>query len=138
MKKYLAVLLVAGLLVGSLAVSSQAYFTTNATTNVVGHTGYVQLTAPCKVILPSDMQPGHYWVRQLKLHNSGKCPVRVVVKLDGVPSFLRVTITPSYIGNLNPCQVRIFTLRVEIPSSIGNPAQNKPVSFRIHFYGRNN
>ncbi len=138
MKKYLAVLVTTGLVLAGLTLSSSAYFTHEVDTQVSGHTGYVHLNAAAQVNLPRDMQPGHSWVRTFQVHNDGKCPVRIWITLVGVPSFLRVTISPTYIPNLNYCNRRTITLRVEILSSITNWAQNKPVAFKIHFLGRNN
>lgn len=138
MKKLIAVTMLAALLVGAMAAAGSAYFTTEVKTTVVGRTGYVQLTAPCKVILPDDMQPGHRWVRKLVLRNVGRCPVRVTIRLVGIPWFLNANVSPGSIGNLLPGHSRTITLHVNMPSSIGNPAQNKPVHFLIYFYGRNN
>lgn len=138
MKKYLVVLVIAGLVLIGLALPSSAYFTHEVDTQVTGHTGYVRLSAAAQVNLPRDMQPGHYWVRTFQVHNDGKCRVRIWITLVGVPPFLTVTISPTYIPNLNPCNRRTITLRVEIKSSVTNWAQDKPAGFKIHFLGRNN
>lgn len=138
MKKLVVATLLVLCMIGAMAAAGNAYFTTEEKTSVFGRTGYVQLTAPCRVTLPSDMQPGHRWVRRLVLRNVGRCPVRVRVRLVGVPWFLNVSVSPVTIGNLAPGHSRTIILHVRMPSSIGNPAQNKPVHFLIYFYGRNN
>lgn len=135
--KFIVLGLTTLLIMGSVTAAS-AYFTADIQTGVRGHTGNVNIHARAQVDLPRDMQPGHRWRRTFVLHNDGRCPVQVTVKIVGLPWFVRASISPTFIPNLNHCQRRTMTLNVWIPSGVGNAAQNKPVRFLILFHARNN
>lgn len=129
---------VVGLLVGGLmAAPASAYFTDQATVTINGNTGSVDIHCTYKVNLPSDMQPGHvYWVK-VHIHEQGVCPVKLWTKVTNIPWFLNVYVYPPTVAILKYCQTAVFDIKVVMPSTVGDSAQNKPVALYFTVYAQN-
>lgn len=138
MRKKVIVLALATLLILGLVTCASAWFTTEAQTRIKGKTGYLSLKATAMVRLPDNIQPGYRETKRFQIHNDGPCPMQVTVKIIGLPGFLRASVSPQFIRNMDHCNRRWISLTVWMPTHYGNVHQKKPVNFLVKFYGRNN
>jgi len=147
MKKLLIVLLT-GLMVMGLAVGASARepgakpfcgWTDTETTTIFGNVGSVDISTVKTLYFDPNIQPGEtlcvsWWVK-----NSGKCPVTITVKVDGVPSYLKWKFYPGLeLGNLNPGMKRNVALCISMPCGACPNHENDKFKVTVTFYARQN
>lgn len=138
MKKVLVIgLAVCILAVGLVAAPASAWFSDTVTTTITGGTGSVNIHRTFKVNLPNDMQPGHVYWAKVKIHEQGVCPIKLWTDVTNIPWFLEVYVYPPKVAVLKYCQTAVFDIKVVVPSSVGNSAQNKSVALYFHVYAQN-